>query len=53
MKLYPQMELAAYAGGSFVLLSFVSRGGFFDLPLQDGASFQSPFVLQFELIFWG
>lgn len=53
MKLYPQMELAAYAGGSLVLLSFVSLGGFFDLPLQDGASFQSPFVLQFELIFLG
>lgn len=42
MKLYPQMELAVYAGGSFVVLSFASPGGFFDLPFQDGASSQSP-----------
>lgn len=53
MNLYPQMELAVYAGGSFVVPSFVSLGGFFDLPFQDGASSQSPVFLQFELIFLG
>lgn len=38
VKLCPQMELAVYTGGSFVVLSFVSLGGFFDLPLEDGVS---------------
>jgi len=42
MKLCLQMELAIYIGGSFVALSFVSLGGFFDMPFQDGASSQSP-----------